>query len=93
MLSKPELATDEHFLTNADRVTRRDEITPLLNQAFCINNRDEWWEMLGGHGFPCGPVRDVKESLSAIKLKLEGCLSNSISLFVATLLFRHTQLR
>jgi len=62
MLDKPELAKDEHFLTNADRVYARDELIPLLNEAFSAKNRDEWWEALGGHGFPCGPVRNVKES-------------------------------
>lgn len=62
MLKKPELINDERFLTNADRVSARDELIPLLNEAFSAKNRDEWWEELGGHGFPCGPVRNVKES-------------------------------
>ena len=50
MLNKPELINDERFLTNADRVSARDELIPLLNEAFSAKNRDEWWEELGGHG-------------------------------------------
>lgn len=62
MLNKPELAIDERFLTNAARVSARDKLIPLLNDAFSAKNRDEWWDELKGHGFPCGPVRNVKES-------------------------------
>ncbi|KAL7540253.1 hypothetical protein ACHAXR_009979, partial [Thalassiosira sp. AJA248-18] len=62
MLNKPDLAKDERFLTNAARVSSRDELIPLLNEAFQKKNRDTWWEELGGHGFPCGPVRNVRES-------------------------------
>lgn len=62
MLGKPELAKDKRFLTNAARVSARDELIPLLNHAFGAKSRDEWWKELGGHGFPCGPVRNVRES-------------------------------
>mmetsp|Transcript_1896 Transcript_1896/g.4097 ORF Transcript_1896/g.4097 Transcript_1896/m.4097 type:complete len:174 (-) Transcript_1896:2678-3199(-) len=62
MLNKPELAHVERFLTNEARVSARDELIPLLDEAFVSKSRDEWWEELGGHGFPCGPVRSVKES-------------------------------
>ena len=69
MLNRPELATDKRFLTNAARVSARDELIPLLNEAFQQKNRDEWWEELGGHGFPCGPVRNVKEAYECDQAK------------------------
>lgn len=31
-------------------VSARDELIPLLNEAFSAKKRDEWWELLGGHG-------------------------------------------
>ena len=39
MLGKPELADDKRFLTNAARVSSRDELIPLLNEAFSAKNR------------------------------------------------------
>lgn len=30
---------------------------------------DEWWELFRGHGFPCGPVRNVKESFDCEQAK------------------------
>ena len=40
-LNRPELSTDERFLTNATRVNARDELIPLLNEAFSAKSRDE----------------------------------------------------
>mmetsp|Transcript_24448 Transcript_24448/g.50747 ORF Transcript_24448/g.50747 Transcript_24448/m.50747 type:complete len:459 (-) Transcript_24448:1948-3324(-) len=62
IIGKPELADDERFLTNGDRVNARDELIPILNGLFANKTRDEWWDLIGGHGFPCGPVRNVKEA-------------------------------
>ncbi|KAL7520512.1 hypothetical protein ACHAWX_005233 [Stephanocyclus meneghinianus] len=68
-LGKPELATDKRFLTNACRVAARDELVALLEDAFAAKNRDEWWELFRGHGFPCGPVRNVKEAFECDQAK------------------------
>jgi crotonobetainyl-CoA:carnitine CoA-transferase CaiB-like acyl-CoA transferase len=38
-LGRPELAVDERFLTNASRVTHRDELIHLLDDAFSTNDR------------------------------------------------------
>jgi crotonobetainyl-CoA:carnitine CoA-transferase CaiB-like acyl-CoA transferase len=68
-LGRPELATDKRFLTNAARVAARDELISLLGDAFSLKDRDEWWELFRGHGFPCGPVRNVKESFDCEQAK------------------------
>jgi crotonobetainyl-CoA:carnitine CoA-transferase CaiB-like acyl-CoA transferase len=61
-LGTPELAADERFLTNASRVTHRDELIALLEDAFSMKDRDTWFDLFRGHGFPCGPVRNVQEA-------------------------------
>ncbi|EED93058.1 hypothetical protein THAPSDRAFT_262312, partial [Thalassiosira pseudonana CCMP1335] len=72
-LGQPQLASDERFLTNAGRVSARDELVALLNDAFAAKDRDEWWELFRGHGFPCGPVRDIKESFECEQARYRRC--------------------
>ena len=62
VLGLPELATDERFLTNADRVSNRTELISILEQTFLEKSRDDWVALLDGKGFPLGPVRTVPEA-------------------------------
>ncbi len=57
------LATDPRFVTNADRVTHRDELVPLLQDAFAARTTGDWVEALGAAGVPVAPVNDVAAAL------------------------------
>jgi crotonobetainyl-CoA:carnitine CoA-transferase CaiB-like acyl-CoA transferase len=61
----PELARDERFATNADRVIHRDELIALLARRFRDRTTDEWMEALDAAGVPVGKVRGVLEALAA----------------------------
>ena len=63
-IDRPELAEDERFATNADRVEHMDELEEELSRAFTERTTDEWVEDLAeGRGLPVGPVFEVPEAL------------------------------
>jgi crotonobetainyl-CoA:carnitine CoA-transferase CaiB-like acyl-CoA transferase len=65
VLGRDELAGDDRFRTNADRVTHRHELIPELQAAFAERTADEWVEALDAAGVPVGKVRSVPEALEA----------------------------
>ena len=52
---------DERFATNRGRVTRYDELKPILDQRLKRDTRRQWIERLNAAGVPCGSVRDLDE--------------------------------
>jgi crotonobetainyl-CoA:carnitine CoA-transferase CaiB-like acyl-CoA transferase len=63
-LELPELADDERFRTNKDRVAHYDALKPLLARVLETRTRAEWARRLGEAGVPCGSVRHVSEVLA-----------------------------
>lgn len=63
VIERPELAADERFRDFAARDRHRDELVPLLNEAFRNRPSSEWLERLTAAGVPCGPVNDVAGAL------------------------------
>jgi crotonobetainyl-CoA:carnitine CoA-transferase CaiB-like acyl-CoA transferase len=70
----PELAADERFATNADRVANRAELTPLLESRFATEDRAHWIARLGDAGVPAAPVQDVPEVATAEQTEALGML-------------------
>ncbi len=66
---KPEMVTDERFLTNEQRVRNRDEITPLLRQMTVMKTTDEWIEGLAPLGVPAAPVNTVPQTFEDPQIK------------------------
>jgi crotonobetainyl-CoA:carnitine CoA-transferase CaiB-like acyl-CoA transferase len=71
-----ELALDERFATNPDRVRHRDALVPMLEQAFQARDRAEWTTILGRAGVPCGEVRHVGEALADRQLEARGMIAS-----------------
>ena len=59
-----ELASDERFATSAARVEHRDELEPLLEEAFARETADHWVEVLRAASVPVGPVNGVDEAFA-----------------------------
>ena len=59
VLGLPEAAADPRFATNADRVTNREALVGLLEEALAARGADDWVAALAGAGVPCGLVNDV----------------------------------
>ena len=64
-IGRPDLADDERFATNADRVGHMDELETELSAVFRERPTDEWVSLLADeHGLPVGPVFDIEKALS-----------------------------
>ncbi len=64
VLGVPELADDERFATNADRVGHRDELRGVLEPVLSTWDREELGRRLLERGVPSSPVHDVGETLT-----------------------------
>jgi crotonobetainyl-CoA:carnitine CoA-transferase CaiB-like acyl-CoA transferase len=64
VLSLPEAAADPRFATNADRVTNREALVGLLEEALAARGADDWVADLARAGVPCGLVNDVGEAFA-----------------------------
>jgi crotonobetainyl-CoA:carnitine CoA-transferase CaiB-like acyl-CoA transferase len=58
-IGMPELATDERFATNGDRVERREELTAILASVFAPEPSATWLDRLDAAGIPAGPILDI----------------------------------
>jgi crotonobetainyl-CoA:carnitine CoA-transferase CaiB-like acyl-CoA transferase len=52
---------DARFGTNRERVTRYDELRPLVADVLRRQTRQQWIERLHAAGVPCGSVRDLHD--------------------------------
>src|SRR5690625_908180 len=69
ILEKPQLATDERFSTNADRVENREIITPLIQEIMLTKPTSYWQEKCNEHGIPCGPIQNLAEVVADPQLQ------------------------
>lgn len=58
---RPDLATDERFATNRDRVGNREVLGPILNEIIAAKPRAFWLEELERVGVPCGPINNLEQ--------------------------------
>jgi len=56
-----EMAPDERYATNRQRVTQYTELKPALAERLRRHPRQYWIERLKAAGVPCGSVRDLHE--------------------------------
>lgn len=61
VLDLPQLAEDPRFATNAQRVQHREDLVPLLADAFARWPRAELLVALERQGIPAGPINRVDE--------------------------------
>ncbi len=60
----PELATDERFIHNSDRIANRAALVELLQSQFGQQSTEYWLRELANHGVPAGPISDIGEVLT-----------------------------
>jgi crotonobetainyl-CoA:carnitine CoA-transferase CaiB-like acyl-CoA transferase len=72
MLGSPELADDERFRCNSDRVRNRDALASLLSARTAIARRDELLSRLEGQGIPAGPINSVADVFADPQVRHRG---------------------
>lgn len=76
VLDRPELAADDRFKTNADRVEHLTELETALEAILTEKTTNEWIEIIAGEGgVPAGPVFDVDEALNNPQIDARGTIS------------------
>ncbi len=58
---RPELARDERFVRNADRVRHREALVPLLAELLLRRSKQQWLSALQAAKVPCGAINDLAE--------------------------------
>jgi crotonobetainyl-CoA:carnitine CoA-transferase CaiB-like acyl-CoA transferase len=64
VLGCPEIAIDERYVKNADRVRHRDVLLPLLQARLITRRVEEWVGLLQPEGIPCGPVNSIAQTFA-----------------------------
>lgn len=59
VLGQPELAGE--YKTNRERVEHRDELVPVLIEAFKAKTRDRWLEEMHSNKIPAGPINNLED--------------------------------
>ncbi len=71
-LGCPDLARDPRFDTEAQRVSNRDQLIPILNDLLGTRTADEWLERLDQAGVPAGKIKTVAEVCESPHLRARG---------------------
>jgi crotonobetainyl-CoA:carnitine CoA-transferase CaiB-like acyl-CoA transferase len=73
-VGRPELAENERFAENPDRVANREELVTILEEEFRKKTADEWVEKIREAGVPCGPVNPLADVFSDDQVLGSGML-------------------
>ncbi len=61
LAGRSELASDERFEKNSNRVKNRETLIPPLIKIFQTQTTDWWMERLNLKGIPCGPIANIDQ--------------------------------
>ncbi len=72
VLALENLADDNRFSTNPQRVVHRDQLKALMEAALATATAEEWVTRLAAAGLPAGPVNTIPEAIAfAESIRLE----------------------
>lgn len=63
-IGREDLAGDERYSTNPNRVANREELISVLQEEFSEKTADEWVGIIREAGVPCGPVNSLSDVLT-----------------------------
>ncbi len=69
---RADLAEDDRFSTNAQRVINRDLLIPVLNELTKHRTAAQWLAALERLGVPAGPINDLKETFDSPQVAARG---------------------
>jgi crotonobetainyl-CoA:carnitine CoA-transferase CaiB-like acyl-CoA transferase len=71
-IGREELAKDPRFDSEANRVTNREVLVPLLNSIFSTRPASDWLKRLDEAGVPAGRIKTVAEVCDSEHLRARG---------------------
>jgi len=77
-LGRPELAEDERFATNPDRVANRETLVSELQEEIGKRPADEWAEEIRAAGVPSGPVNTLADVFADDHVRGSGILQDIV---------------
>lgn len=85
VIKQPELAIDERFITNPQRVQYRKELDEIIIPALVLWQRDELLQALEAANVPAGPIRKINEvfedpHVDARKLKVSQTRADGVKI-------------
>ncbi|HXX84470.1 MAG TPA: CaiB/BaiF CoA-transferase family protein [Casimicrobiaceae bacterium] len=69
---RPEWVRDPRYSTNAERVTRRAELVPLIATVMRARTQREWLAALEAVGVPCGPINRLDQVFADSQVASRG---------------------
>ena len=69
---RPEIAQDERFATNSERVRHRAVVSPLLEDLFRARSVADWTEALATAGVSCGPILTIDRVFDDPQVRARG---------------------
>ncbi len=73
-IGSPELCEDERFATNELRTRNHAEMEELLAATLARRPVEEWCDLLGQAGVPCGPIHDIGEVVADPHVAARGAI-------------------
>lgn len=74
LLDLADLAEDDRFKSNSERVINRNSLIPKLAKTFLTQSCQQWLKILHNAGVPCGPVNNIKQALDDPQVKHRNLL-------------------
>ena len=95
VLGVPELASDERFAKNAQRVINRAILTPILVERLASRGMADWCARLAAAGVPAGPINTIPMVLEdeqvrhrQMVVKVPHPVAGEVSLLASPMRFR-----
>jgi len=73
-ISRPELADDPRYRTNADRAKNRESLITALQETFLTRSYEEWEPLLLARGIPMGAINDIAQVVGHPQVAARGAL-------------------
>ena len=71
-IERPDLRDDPRFATAPERVRHRAHLIPIIESLTAQRSVQDWLDLLGAAGVPCGRIRNVAEACTNPQLTERG---------------------
>ena len=72
LAGRPELASDERFAQNKNRVKHRDVLLPEIVTIMQERSSEDWLTQLNARGIPCGPINNLDQVFADPQVQHRG---------------------